>query len=100
MQGGVAQLGERYNRTVEVGGSSPPASTRAKDQNDPVQCNGSFSSLLSCLANDSRSDQAAGCGRSCPGLGGKSRSLRAAGCSAAGVPGTKPRPGRPLGGPT
>ncbi len=27
--GGVAQLGERYNRTVEVGGSSPPASTEA-----------------------------------------------------------------------
>ena len=27
-RGGVAQLGERYNRTVEVGGSSPPASTR------------------------------------------------------------------------
>ena len=26
-RGGVAQLGERYNRTVEVGGSSPPAST-------------------------------------------------------------------------
>ncbi len=27
VRGGVAQLGERYNRTVEVGGSSPPAST-------------------------------------------------------------------------
>ncbi len=26
--GDVAQLGERYNRTVEVGGSSPPVSTR------------------------------------------------------------------------
>jgi hypothetical protein len=38
MQGGVAQLGERYNRTVEVGGSSPPASTLAKDGNDPAQC--------------------------------------------------------------
>src|SRR5680860_794254 len=25
--GDVAQLGERYNRTVEVGGSSPPVST-------------------------------------------------------------------------
>ena len=25
--GGIAQLGERYNRTVEVGGSNPPAST-------------------------------------------------------------------------
>ena len=45
MQGGVAQLGERYNRTVEVGGSNPPASTRAKDQNDPAQCAGSFSFL-------------------------------------------------------
>ena len=30
--GGVAQLGERYNRTVEVGGSSPPASTRDGDR--------------------------------------------------------------------
>ncbi len=28
-RGGIAQLGERYNRTVEVGGSSPPASTTA-----------------------------------------------------------------------
>ncbi len=27
--GGIAQLGERYNRTVEVGGSNPPASTTA-----------------------------------------------------------------------
>jgi hypothetical protein len=27
IRGGIAQLGERYNRTVEVGGSSPPAST-------------------------------------------------------------------------
>lgn len=26
-RGGIAQLGERYNRTVEVGGSNPPAST-------------------------------------------------------------------------
>lgn len=25
--GDVAQLGERYNRTVEVGGSNPPVST-------------------------------------------------------------------------
>ena len=25
--GDIAQLGERYNRTVEVGGSSPPVST-------------------------------------------------------------------------
>lgn len=29
--GGVAQLGERYNRTVEVGGSNPPASTTRKN---------------------------------------------------------------------
>ncbi len=28
-RGGIAQLGERYNRTVEVGGSNPPASTTA-----------------------------------------------------------------------
>lgn len=26
-EGDIAQLGERYNRTVEVGGSSPPVST-------------------------------------------------------------------------
>ncbi len=30
--GDVAQLGERYNRTVEVGGSSPPVSTK-RDSN-------------------------------------------------------------------
>ncbi len=29
IRGGIAQLGERYNRTVEVGGSNPPASTTA-----------------------------------------------------------------------
>src|SRR5215218_6557456 len=63
MRGGVAQLGERYNRTVEVGGSSPPASTRAKDQNDPADCAGSFSFLASFLATPVRSDQSAGCGR-------------------------------------
>ena len=40
--GGVAQLGERYNRTVEVGGSSPPASTRRND-GSPVQTGPGFS---------------------------------------------------------
>ncbi len=33
-RGGIAQLGERYNRTVEVGGSSPPASTTAIANSD------------------------------------------------------------------
>ncbi len=30
LNGDIAQLGERYNRTVEVGGSNPPVSTREK----------------------------------------------------------------------
>ena len=46
-QGGVAQLGERYNRTVEVGGSSPPASTRWNDET-PVRLDRGFLYCSSC----------------------------------------------------
>ncbi len=38
-RGGIAQLGERYNRTVEVGGSSPPAST---SEDGPAHCRAVF----------------------------------------------------------
>ncbi len=43
--GAVAQLGERHNRTVEAGGSSPPSSTTVSDTaNSAIQSD--FGSVL------------------------------------------------------
>ncbi len=36
MTGAIAQLGERYNGIVEVGGSIPPGSTRFGTQPDRI----------------------------------------------------------------
>ena len=54
-RGGVAQLGERYNRTVEVGGSNPPASTRhMRLERPPDHWSGIVRASLRCLQFSSR----------------------------------------------
>jgi hypothetical protein len=46
MRGAIAQLGERYNGIVEVGGSIPPGSTNFRAQNFFVSSNAAFATRV------------------------------------------------------